>query len=93
MSGFSPVRQDTSGKFGCPVLSGHETHMPSPVEPVGFSRFLVKLPFSGLIQIPKSIPCMYPSTYLLSLQAANSSKPIMLHVATCNPLPFESSSQ
>ena len=22
-----------SGKFGCPVLSGQETHMPSPVEP------------------------------------------------------------
>ena len=33
MSGFSPVRQDLSGKFGCPVLSGQETHMPSPVEP------------------------------------------------------------
>ena len=27
-SGFSPVRQDLSGKFGCPVLSGQETHMP-----------------------------------------------------------------
>ena len=33
MSGFSPVRQDTSGKFGCPVLSGLDTHMSSPVEP------------------------------------------------------------
>ena len=22
-----------SGKFGCPVLSGQETHMPSPGEP------------------------------------------------------------
>jgi hypothetical protein len=32
-SGFSPVRQDTSGKFGCPVLSGLDTHMSSPVEP------------------------------------------------------------
>ena len=32
-SGFSPVRQDLSGKFECPVLSGQETHMPSPVEP------------------------------------------------------------
>ena len=32
-SGFSPVRQDSSGKFWCPVLSGHETHMPSPFEP------------------------------------------------------------
>ena len=31
-SGFSPVRQDTSGKFGCPVLSGLDTHMSSPVE-------------------------------------------------------------
>ena len=27
------VRQDMSGKFGCPVLSGQKTHMPSPVEP------------------------------------------------------------
>ena len=26
-----PVRK--SGKFGCPVLSGQETHLPSPVEP------------------------------------------------------------
>ena len=26
MSGFSPVQQDMSGKFGCPVLSGQETH-------------------------------------------------------------------
>ena len=33
MSGFSPVRQDLSGKFGCPVLSGQESHMPSLVEP------------------------------------------------------------
>ena len=33
MSGFSPVRQDTSGKFGCPVLSGLDTYMSSPVEP------------------------------------------------------------
>ena len=32
-SGFSPVRQDLSGKFGCPVLSGQKTHIPSPVEP------------------------------------------------------------
>ena len=32
MSGFSPVRQDTSGKFGCPVLSRLDTHMSSPVE-------------------------------------------------------------
>ena len=34
----SPVR---SGKFGFPVLSGQETHMPNPVEPyeVGY-RFL-----------------------------------------------------
>ena len=32
-SWFSPIRQDLSGKFGCPVLSGQETHMPSPVEP------------------------------------------------------------
>ena len=32
-SGFSPVRQDLSAKFGCPVLSGEKTHMPSPVEP------------------------------------------------------------
>ena len=29
----SPVRQDLSGKFGCPVLSGKVSHMPSPVEP------------------------------------------------------------
>ena len=26
-------RQDLSGKLGRPVLSGQETHMPSPVEP------------------------------------------------------------
>ena len=32
-SGFSPVWQDLSGKFGCPVLSGQEAYMPSPVEP------------------------------------------------------------
>ena len=32
-SGFSPVQQDLSGKFWCLVLSGQETHMPSPVEP------------------------------------------------------------
>ena len=32
-SGFSPVRQDLSSKFGCPVLSSQETLMPSPVEP------------------------------------------------------------
>ena len=31
-SGFSPVRQDTSGIFWCPVLSGLDTHMSSPVE-------------------------------------------------------------
>ena len=30
---ISPVRQDLSGKLGCPVLSGHETHMPSLGEP------------------------------------------------------------
>ena len=33
MSGFSPIQQDLSGKFGCLVLSGQETRMPSPVEP------------------------------------------------------------
>ena len=33
MAGFSPVWQDLSGKFRCPVLSCQETHMPSPVEP------------------------------------------------------------
>ena len=33
MSRFSPVWQDLSGKFGCPVLSGQKTHMPSPVKP------------------------------------------------------------
>ena len=32
-SGFSPVRWDTFSKFGCPVLSGLDTHMSSPVEP------------------------------------------------------------
>ena len=32
-SEFSPDWQDLFGKFGCPVLSGEETHMPSPVEP------------------------------------------------------------
>ena len=32
-SGFSPVWQNLSGKFGCLVLSGQQTHMPSPVEP------------------------------------------------------------
>ena len=26
-------RQDLSCKFGCQVLSGQETHMPSPVKP------------------------------------------------------------
>ena len=32
---FKNVSPDSvrSGKFGCPVLSGQETHMPSPVEP------------------------------------------------------------
>ena len=30
---FSPVQQNLSGKFGCPVLSSQETHMPSLVEP------------------------------------------------------------
>ena len=32
---FKNVSLDSvrSGKFGCPVLSGQETHMPSPVEP------------------------------------------------------------
>ena len=33
LSGFSPVWQDLSEKFGCPVLSGQEPHMPSLVEP------------------------------------------------------------
>ena len=28
-----PVRQDLSGKFGCPVRSGRETRIPSSVEP------------------------------------------------------------
>ena len=32
-SGFSPVRQDLSGKFGCLVLSYQDTQMLSPVEP------------------------------------------------------------
>ena len=32
-SGGNPVWQDLFGKFGYPVLSGEETHMPSPVEP------------------------------------------------------------
>ena len=27
------VRKDLSIKFGCPLLSGQETHMPSPVDP------------------------------------------------------------
>ena len=36
-SGFSPVQHDLSGKFGCLVLSGQETHMPSPVELAIFS--------------------------------------------------------
>ena len=27
-----------SSKFGCPVLSGQETHMPSPVEPYLFAQ-------------------------------------------------------
>ena len=27
-----------SGKFGCPVLSGQETHMPSAVEPYQGSK-------------------------------------------------------
>ena len=30
---FNPVWQDPFGKFGCLVLSGQETHMPSPVDP------------------------------------------------------------
>ena len=32
---FENVSLDSvrSGKFECPVLSGKETHMPSPVEP------------------------------------------------------------
>ena len=32
-SGFSPFRQDMSGKFGCLILCGQETHKPSLVEP------------------------------------------------------------
>ena len=28
-----PVRQDLSCKFGCPVLYGQETHIPSLIEP------------------------------------------------------------
>ena len=32
-SRFSPAWQDLSSKFGCPVLSGQETHMPNPNEP------------------------------------------------------------
>ena len=28
---FSPVSQDLSGKFGCPVLPSQETHTPNPV--------------------------------------------------------------
>ena len=32
-SGFCPVQQDLSGKFGCPDLPVQETHMPSPFEP------------------------------------------------------------
>ena len=38
---FKNVSLDSvrSGKFGCPVLSGQETHMTSPVEPyVGFGQ-------------------------------------------------------
>ena len=35
---FSPVRQNLSGKFGCPVLSGQETHMPSPVDHNGLKK-------------------------------------------------------
>ena len=35
-SRFRPVWQDLSGKFGCPVLSGQETHMPILVEPFTF---------------------------------------------------------
>ena len=31
--GPNAVWQNLSSKFGCPVLSGQETHMPSPVEP------------------------------------------------------------
>ena len=31
-SGFSPVRQDLSGKFGCLVLSGQETHLKSGLD-------------------------------------------------------------
>ena len=42
-SGFSPVRQDQSGKFGCLVLSGQETHMLSPVEP--YYHFYYKMCF------------------------------------------------
>ena len=35
-SGFSPVRQDLSGKFGCLVLSGQETHCPVRLNPTLF---------------------------------------------------------
>ena len=35
-SGFSVVRQDLSGKFGCPVLSGQETHMSVRSSPTAF---------------------------------------------------------
>ena len=42
-SGFSPIRQDQSGKFGCLVLSGQETHMLSPVEP--YYHFYYKMCF------------------------------------------------
>ena len=36
-SRFSLILQDLSGKFGCPVLSSQETHMPSLVHSDRFS--------------------------------------------------------
>ena len=52
MSRFSPAWQDLSGKFGCSVLSGQETHMPSPIEPYpGWSG--VEIKFTVHVALPK----------------------------------------
>ena len=44
-SGFSPARQALSGKFWCPVLSGQETHMSSPVEHYYIDRITAIIEF------------------------------------------------
>ena len=60
MFGFSPVRQDLSGKFGCLVLSSQETHMPSPVEAFYFLRakLMIKIPHSEMT-MQRYLKCVY----------------------------------